>query len=272
MIQLPVILLIKQLRLRAMATKSFELRELFHLTLLRHLGTRLSGRSYAVKGGICLRFFHRSPRLSEDMDLDIVSKVRIETLRDAVDSVINGRALLANLMPFGVRAISTTKSKQTPTTQRWKVMLELNGDESLPTKVEFSRRSEQIDYSTGIPDSQLLKQYKMASFAAQSYDAPHMAAQKIIALAAPARNALRDLFDLYHLFFAVGCKPSDVLPLIDSEKATKAAEKVLDFAFDDFKKQVIPYLTTELMNLYKDASVFEQQKEQVSQILIGMMK
>src|SRR5258708_3924220 len=167
-----------------MATNSFELRELFHLALLRHLGTRLSGRSYAVKGGICLRFFHRSPRLSEDMDLDIVSQMRVETLRNAVDSVIDGRAMLATLLPLGVTGLKVTKPKQTDTTQRWKVALQLSGGDSLPTKVEFSRRRDQIQYSTGIPDGQLLKQYKMPPFAAQYYDAAQMAAQKIRALAA----------------------------------------------------------------------------------------
>ena len=117
--------------LTLMATKSFELRAFFHLTLLRQLGIRLSGRSYAVKGGICLRFFHRSPRLSEDMDLDIVSQVRLETLRNAVDSVIDGRAMLATLISAGVTAVQSTKPKQTEAIQRWKVMLQTSGGEEL---------------------------------------------------------------------------------------------------------------------------------------------
>ena len=255
-----------------MATRSFELRELFHLALLRHLGTRLSGRSYAVKGGICLRFFHRSPRLSEDMDLDIVSQMRVETLRNAVDAVIDGRAMLATLMPAGVTGISATKPKQTETTQRWKVSLKLSGDESLPTKVEFSRRRDRIEYSTGIPDAQLLKQYKATPYAAQYYDANNAAAQKILALASPVRNALRDMFDLHHLFFTVGTKPVDVAPLIDLKKSEEAAEKVMGFSFEEFQEQVVPYLTSELMPLYEDSVLFDKQKDEVAKALIGMMK
>jgi predicted nucleotidyltransferase component of viral defense system len=255
-----------------MASKSYELREFFHLAFLRHLGTRLSGRSYAVKGGICLRLFHRSPRLSEDMDLDIVSQVRVETLRNAIDAVIHGRAMLASMMPMGVTEISATKPKQTETTQRWKVALRLSGDQSLPTKVEFSRRRDRIEYSTGIPDSQLLKQYKMIPFAAQYYDATHMAAQKILALAAPARNALRDFFDLHHLLFTVGSQPADILPLIDPGKAESATKKVMGFAFEEFRKQVVPYLTSELVGLYRDASLFDQQKDAVAKALIAMVK
>ena len=255
-----------------MATKSLELRELFHLAFLRHLGTRLSGRSYALKGGICLRFFHRSPRLSEDMDLDIISQVRAETLRNAVDSVIDGRAMLATLMPAGVTGIKTTKPKQTETTQRWKVALQISGGESLPTKVEFSRRRDRIQYSNGVPDAQLLTQYKMTPFAAQYYDATRMSAQKIMALAAPSRNALRDLFDLHHLLFTLTTKKEGIIPLLGESMFLAAAEKVIRFTFDDFKEQVLPYLTAELMSLYQDALMFDKQKEEVADALIGMAK
>lgn len=255
-----------------MPTPSFELRELFHLALLRHLGARLSGRSYAVKGGICLRFFHRSPRLSQDMDLDIVSQVRVETLRNAVDSVIHGRALLASLMPAGVSRLAATKPKQTETTQRWKVSLTMADGESLPTKVEFSRRREKIAHATGVPDAELLRHYKMPPFAAQFYDAPSMAAQKIAALAAPARNAPRDLFDLNHLFFTVGVKPGDVSERVDPKAVEAAADKASGFTFRDFKEQVLPYLPGEMIDLYRDPAVFARQKEEVERTLIGMMR
>ncbi len=264
--------MIGRLRETLMATKSFEIRELFHLALLRHLGVRLSGRAYAVKGGICLRFFHRSPRLSEDMDLDVISHVRAETLRNAVDSVINGGAMLATLMTVGVAAITATKPKQTETTQRWKVMLRMAVGEPLRTKVEFSRRQESIKYAVGIPDAQLLRRYKMTSFAAQYYDETHMSAQKITALAAEGRNALRDLFDLHHLFFTIGSKPEEVSALLGPGIAGAAADKALAFTFRDFEEQVLPYLTAELIGLYRDSTVFDRQKDEVAEILTGMMK
>jgi predicted nucleotidyltransferase component of viral defense system len=254
------------------ATPSFELREFFHLALLRHLGTRLSGRCYAVKGGICLRFFHRSPRLSEDMDLDIVSQVRVETLRNAVDSVIDGRAMLATLLPAGISGLTATKPKQTDTTQRWKVALQLNGGGSLPTKIEFSRRRDQIRYSTGIPDGELLKKYKTAPFAAQHYDAAQMAAHKILALASPARNALRDLFDLNHLLFGLGSRPEEIAPLVGEATILAASEKVLAYTFEDFQEQVLPYLTAELMPLYRGSAAFDRQKRAVADALLEMAR
>ena len=65
----------------------FRIRESFHLQLLRLLVPRLASRPYAVKGGICLRFFHRSPRLSEDMDLDITG-MPVQTLQKNVETVL----------------------------------------------------------------------------------------------------------------------------------------------------------------------------------------
>ncbi len=109
-----------------MAILSFELREYFHLNFLYHLSTRLAGRPYALKGGVCLRFFHRSPRLSEDMDLDVSSNIRQQTLENAVDSIIKNRSFLNPLMAKGIKNIATRKPKQTETTQRWKFTLNFN--------------------------------------------------------------------------------------------------------------------------------------------------
>ena len=45
--------------------------EVFHLLFLRSFGARVDKTLFALKGGCNLRFFHRSIRYSEDMDLDI---------------------------------------------------------------------------------------------------------------------------------------------------------------------------------------------------------
>ena len=92
-----------------MPNPSFELREVFHLGLLHHLGLRLAGRDYAVKGGVCLRFFHRSPRFSEDMDLDVSPKVRQKTLEDAMDAVLESRSFTGSLIPRGIARLHVRK-------------------------------------------------------------------------------------------------------------------------------------------------------------------
>ncbi len=255
-----------------MATRSFELREFFHLAFLRHLATRLSGRDYAVKGGICLRFFHRSPRLSQDMDVDIVSNVRLKTLENAVDSVLDGQAFASSLLQQGITRITTSKPKQTETTQRWKAALYAGAGVPLSTKVEFSRRNDKIVCSTGMPDAELLRQYRMTPFAAQFYDAASMTAQKIAALASPSRYALRDLFDLHHLLRVVLVKPDDAVKLLETKTLENAADKVGSFTFGDFKEQVLPYLSGDLIEMYRKEDAFQRQKSEVEQMLMDMLK
>lgn len=60
-----------------------EIREVFHLEFLRWFGRKLEGRDYALKGGVNLRFFFRSIRYSEDMDLDI-QKLGVERVKKTV--------------------------------------------------------------------------------------------------------------------------------------------------------------------------------------------
>jgi predicted nucleotidyltransferase component of viral defense system len=253
-----------------MANKSFDLREFFHLTFLRHLSHRLSGRAYAVKGGICMRFFHGSPRLSEDMDLDIIDHMPVRTLQNAVDTVLASQPLLTNLIAGGITGISSTKPKQTETTQRWKVQLQFQGDK-LQTKIEFSRRKTVIQYGKGVPNPELLSQYKAPQFAAQFYSSAQMVSQKTIALAASTRNAVRDLFDLHHLLLAVGVDIKTVTQEIKKETIEAAIEKIESFSFKDFNEQVRPYLTAELVAAYEESPAFDRMKEETSDKLFGLL-
>jgi len=251
--------------------QSIELTELFHLSLLQQISRRLSGRPYAVKGGIYLRLFHRSPRLSQDMDLDVAPQVRSKTLQNAVDSILEGRPLLAALVPRGVIRLRSTKPKQTETTQRWKISLDLGGGVALPTRVEFSRRRGDIPASSGIPDAALLIRHRMTPFAARFYDSIPMAAQKISALAAPSRYAVRDLFDLHHLLRAVLVKPEEITAYVRLEQLERATEKTRLFTHEDFKEQVLPYLDETLAVHYSDSGAFGRLKEEVEEALNSVL-
>ncbi|MBI5883673.1 MAG: nucleotidyl transferase AbiEii/AbiGii toxin family protein [Elusimicrobia bacterium] len=243
------------------------------MTLLRHLHARLSGRrAYAVKGGICLRFFHRSPRLSQDMDLDVAPEIPIHELQDAMDSILGGRAFIASLLPQGITRIEVRKPKQTETTQRWKVSLFLGAGEPLPTKIEFSRRNDSINYAAAMPDAELLWRYRVTPFAARFYDPPTMTVQKLGALAAPSRYAVRDLFDIHHLLRVVLVKPQDIAGLVNQKTVESATDKINDFTYADFKEQVLPYLSGELMDLFRNAQAFTRQKAEVEQALLEMLR
>ncbi|MFC1522293.1 nucleotidyl transferase AbiEii/AbiGii toxin family protein [Elusimicrobiota bacterium] len=254
-----------------MLNPSFTLRELFHLVLLQHLSLRLSGRAYAVKGGICLRFFHMSQRLSEDMDLDVISQIRLKTLANAVDGILQGNSLPQSLMPHGVTRLTHTKPKQTETTQRWKIALHTGTSACLNTKVEFSRRKEHIVYASGIPGPAILQQYKIPPFATQYYNAEQMCAQKISALASPSRNAARDLFDLHHLLHGSKADKAKVSKMITKNVIENAVQKIETFTYKDFGGQVIPYLTEGMIDLYRDSKRFFKLKGQVEDALLGMI-
>lgn len=250
--------------------RPLELREFFHLAFLRHSAAKLSVRSYAVKGGICLRFFHRSQRLSLDMDLDITPQMQRHMLADLVDTVLGSKSFNARLQSAGIRKIATTKPKQTDTVQRWKVALHLAETNPLPTKIEFSRRTSEIVSSSGTPDAELLGRYGLAPFAVRYYGAPEMAIQKIRALASESRFAARDLFDLHHLFRFAGVRSSDVSGRVTKAIWEAAADKVGRFTYLDFREQVWPFLAADLIDLYADPGPFEKLRAEVEKILTRM--
>src|SRR5258708_30575645 len=94
---------------------------------------------YAVKGGCNLRFFFKSIRYSEDLDLD-VHTTRKETLRKNVNQILKFPGLAQILRTHRLEISFVSEPKQTETTQRWKIHLRTDTVSELPTKIEFSRR------------------------------------------------------------------------------------------------------------------------------------
>src|SRR5438067_708592 len=114
--------------------------EIFHFTLLSHLGRKVDKNFFALKGGCNLRFFFKSVRYSEDMDFDlkIMSK---ETFKKNMGMILRSASFVQALKAKGIEIININDTKQTDTTQRWKLLLNLTETGSkAPTKVEFSRR------------------------------------------------------------------------------------------------------------------------------------
>lgn len=250
---------------------SFRVRELFHLHALRQLAPRLALRPYAVKGGICLRFFHRSPRLSEDMDIDVSPLLPVRTLRNTVDQMLGGAAISAGLRPHGIVGIRFSAPKQTETTQRWKILLEMVGGATLSTRMEFSRRARTIEAERSTPAPNLLAMAFLPPFVAAHYGPTEMAAQKIRALGSPSRVAARDLFDLHHLYSQFPNIPSQNRRGLTSENMEKALEKVNGFSLGDFREQVLPFLPEDLGNLYGNPAGFQTMRETVEHVLTGIL-
>src|SRR5690349_3760099 len=110
--------------------------ELFHLLFLSHLARKIDNVLYALKGGCNMRFYFKSVRYSEDMDIDIhiISK---ETLAKNVNKLLNSAPFNNILQAHGIEIVDVSSPKQTATTQRWKMTLKsIHTELPLHTKIE----------------------------------------------------------------------------------------------------------------------------------------
>ena len=94
--------------------------EFFHLAFLDFLGRKLDKRLYALKGGCNLKFFLKSIRYSQDIDLDIKT-VGVATLQNMVGKILNSPGLAMLLQSHSIEIAQISEAKQTETTQRWKI-------------------------------------------------------------------------------------------------------------------------------------------------------
>ena len=174
--------------------------EQFHLLFLAHLTRGADKRSIVVKGGCNLRFFHRSIRYSEDMDLDVAG-IEEHALRDRVRNILASRPFAQVLEARGIGIEHVTEHKQTPTVQRWKFGLKRPHSRPLPTKIEFSRRGldEGVEFGSLSPDDCA---YRLAPFMAEPLRRGRGPATEGRRPRAPDGDPGEDVFDLHHLIAA----------------------------------------------------------------------
>lgn len=229
--------------------------EPFHLLFLAQLGRRLDKTLYVLKGGCNLRFFHRSLRYSEDMDLD-VGDVDTHVLRDKVRSIFESRPFAQILEARGIEIDHVTEHKQTSTTQRWKLGLRTaRGARPLPTRIECSRRGIDEGVVFESVDPNLIRAYQLPPLMVSHYGASAAFRQKLGALAHRKEPQARDIFDLHHLI-AMGAG-TDVLRHLDRKDAAKARTNAMTIDFPTFKSQVLAYLPPEDQAHYDSASVWD---------------
>ncbi len=228
--------------------------ELFHLLLLDQLGRRLDKRHFAVKGGCNLRFFLKSIRYSEDMDLD-AQTVERELLQERVRLILDSKPFSQILKANGLSVVHWTEPKQTDTTQRWKLSLRADGSAALlPTKLEFSRRGMPGEPRFEPVDPELIRAYRLAPIMASHYPMEIAYHQKVGALAHRALTQARDVFDLYWLINS-GVKKN--LPDDLRKCCQEAQENAMAVTFATFKSQVLAFLSASHQGQYDSESVWE---------------
>jgi predicted nucleotidyltransferase component of viral defense system len=235
--------------------------EIFHLLFLRAFGARVDKALFALKGGCNLRFFLKSIRYSEYMDLDIQT-MAVGTLQNNVNRLLETPAFLQALRAQGIELARTAQPKQTETTQRWRLGLRLleSGTE-IPTKIEFSRRGLDSLAAVAPVDPEIIRTYRLYPVIVQHYSVRAAFAQKVSALALRQQVQSRDVFDLKLLLDAGGAAH----PLLRA--ATKhlvaAIENALAVDYDAFAGQVLAYLEPEYQEYFGNKKAWNRLHEQV---------
>jgi predicted nucleotidyltransferase component of viral defense system len=246
-------------------------RELFHFLFLEWL-LRTSGVDlYVLKGGVNLRFFHASPRYSEDMDLDVDrTKVAVETLKKNGYKILDDAAFRRVLKTAGIadlRVNPPSKAKHTETTQRFALSLVLASGQELPTKIEISGRG--IDAS-GVRkeriDVEVARRLARTAYYVAHYDADAAARQKVGALAGRAVTQARDLFDLY-LLESRGGIDLGRLAALDAGVRQHALENASEITYEDFEGQVVEYLEDDAGREFGSEERFEEMQRSVLDLL-----
>lgn len=254
------------------AYNNLQLREIFHLEFLRWLSRKVKAENFALKGGSNLRFFFKSNRYSEDMDLD-ASGIRIDALQDIVMGILKSQSFADNIRPFGILRVSApdiTKAKQTETTQRFKAHLSAISGEDLFTKIEFSRRGFGGNIEVTTVDAAVTRAYKLAPIIIPHYDIQSCLAQKLNALSGRTVVQARDIFDIYIL--RAQYKDSIKLKGVKDSVFSKAYDRVFEVEFEQFADTVLAYLSLEDQGVYNSRKIWEDIRLKVAEFIEQMRK
>jgi predicted nucleotidyltransferase component of viral defense system len=235
--------------------------EIFHLLFLRAFGTRVDKSLFALKGGCNLRFYFKSIRYSEDIDLDLHT-MAVGTLQNNVDRLLAAPAFAQVLRAQGIEIARASLPKQTGTTQRWKLALRVTGTGAeVPTKIEFSRRGPGDGQLVEPVDAEIIQTYRLYPVIVQHYGVHAAFAQKVAALALRDQIQSRDVFDLKLLLDAgADGRP---LPATTAEHLPLAIDHAIAVDYDAFAGQVLAFLDPEYQAHYGNRSVWSAMQEQV---------
>lgn len=239
--------------------------EIFHLLFLDQLGRKVPKEHYALKGGCNLRFFLKSIRYSQDMDLDI-GITRKETLFNTVERILESLPFRMILNSKQIQITQVSAPKQTEITQRWKIQIKIpSSSVPIPTKIEFSRRGKEDAFLFEKVDTALISSYHLTPIYASHYPMEIAFLQKMWALILRTETQARDIFDLSHLMNS-GVR-IDQLPKEMLAKLPHAQENALSISFEAYKSQVVSYLPLDYQPQYSDPAIWEGMVLQVLEYL-----
>lgn len=230
--------------------------EVFHLLFLDMLGRKVDKRFYALKGGCNLRFYLKSIRYSEDIDLDVQTLPK-EKLQDAVKGILESEPFRQILAVQGLSIIRWSAPKQTDTTQRWKLGLESsNSSVPLPTKIEFSRMGMTEGVQFESVDPVLIGGYGLSPIMVNHYSAVEAYRQKVAALITRSTTQARDIFDI-DLLIRSGVS-LELRGTKLREGLDEAISNAMSVTFDMFKAKVLSYLNEDHQSQYDSEAIWDE--------------
>jgi predicted nucleotidyltransferase component of viral defense system len=248
--------------------------EAFHLAFLSALQTSAGHDRFALKGGGNLRFFYRSLRYSEDIDLDVfVADPR--RFAPKMERAINSPAMERLLTVLGIAIMSRTVHERSTTREKWEIVLSHPAaEEPARTRVDLSYRSRDLLPGVRVEPvpAEVMNRYAPLVAPVIGHYLPEAAMeQKIYALKERAEHGNsqpRDVFDLDLLFrespalIKTGLVPSDI--------AAQAAERALEMGWPEFNSKVVAYLEPDVAVAFDSPLAWTQMQERVVTVLMGL--
>lgn len=243
--------------------------EVFHLLFLRYFARASRPNSYALKGGANLRFFYKSPRYSEDMDIDI-TKLEVFKLKELVLKILGSRSFLTSLQAYQIASLippDMKVAKQTETVQRFKVHLITNSNEDIFTKIEFSRRGMKENARVEAVDENILNKYKQPPILIAHYPADQAFIQKVSALSQRTVTQARDIFDIFTLYPQIANDLPLIKPHFSGEILKKAQDALNSITYDNYSDVVVNYLSSEDREFFQRREIWEEIQSKVADII-----
>jgi predicted nucleotidyltransferase component of viral defense system len=218
------------------------------------LPTRLERSRYVLKGGANLRYFFASRRYSEDIDIDLIEPVPW-SFETQVDKVMRSPALRDLLAVGGLALAEHAGQKQTDTTHRWRVAIDVPGAASpIRSKVEFSNRGAGEDFELAFLPDEIVTPYALRPPSVQHYGIVEATEQKVSALAGRSQTEVRDVFDLELLLRRQPLAPGSIEPdLLDT-----AIDRIFEQDYDAFRDKVLAYLEPGAAELISTPAAWEE--------------
>lgn len=244
-----------------------QIREVFHFCFLDRLMKLSDPNLYVLKGGVNLRFFFKSPRYSEDMDIDVLGG-GVATLKKNGYKILNDRAFRRSLRSFDIADIEVNdpdKAKQTETTQRFRCTLITPAGHRLPTKVKFSRRNETPDgeSESALIDAEIARTYRKLAMRCRHYTGTAAVVQKLRALAGRPLPQARDVFDLAILIRGGHSPTAPWSRLLTQAEFSQATESLLSLGWEDYAGHVVEFLDEDSRDEFGNKRAWEMIQNQV---------